>query len=466
MGVTQWSILEQMDEDISNLEKTRPLDEFTQKELFAAYEDRLSLERNLKVTSDDDIILNLADLEQRLSKADGDHAIALTLHKQAIQEIMWRESESLPISCPTCANTQVFHSPCGNPPPCECYSAEPEYYCVYCQTSFLSSEEEAASLILDEDIFEDGGQGLLMDIKPYVQTPVSKKCDHVHEEIVLSGGTKVYASASSNIQKLASIPDFGLYADRSWVLICQWPNEFINWPDMQIPVNHELSLSQITQAYTKAASGLKVDTGCIGAHGRTGTILAIMNMIDTGFEVNAEDSISYIRENYCKKAVETNNQVWFVKYAGFKLGNLEDPGPMTKASMTEPCILSNHVAMKLRGHLSCLSEPDCLTFDKDMERWNNGEVSWVEELAFQKLGNFPLEYGGFAIDGESPHVCSTKEHYAMFMLNKEECCWNGQQCKYWMQDFTEWTTKGVISGVDVSEFDITGLLKLYGESNG
>lgn len=54
--------------------------------------------------------------------------------------------------------------------------------------------------------------------------------------------------------------------------------------------------------------GKKVHIGCIGGHGRTGTVLAALVA-----QINKEaDAISWVRENYCKKAVESKAQIAFL----------------------------------------------------------------------------------------------------------------------------------------------------------
>lgn len=62
----------------------------------------------------------------------------------------------------------------------------------------------------------------------------------------------------------------------------------------------------------------KIHLGCIGGHGRTGTVLAALTKVMLG-EV---DAITYVRDNYCKKAVESEAQVDFlVKHFGIKKVN-------------------------------------------------------------------------------------------------------------------------------------------------
>jgi hypothetical protein len=63
------------------------------------------------------------------------------------------------------------------------------------------------------------------------------------------------------------------------------------------------------------AAGKKIHIGCIGGHGRTGTILAALVTYMTG----NKDSIEYVRKNYCEKAVETTTQIqWLNKHWGIE----------------------------------------------------------------------------------------------------------------------------------------------------
>lgn len=58
------------------------------------------------------------------------------------------------------------------------------------------------------------------------------------------------------------------------------------------------------------SAGKKVHIGCIGGHGRTGTVLAALASVMMPDE---KDSIRWVRENYCNKAVETHAQVEFLR---------------------------------------------------------------------------------------------------------------------------------------------------------
>lgn len=52
----------------------------------------------------------------------------------------------------------------------------------------------------------------------------------------------------------------------------------------------------------------KVHIGCIGGHGRTGTLLTAIVSQMTG----EADAIAYVRKNYCHKAVESRSQIKFL----------------------------------------------------------------------------------------------------------------------------------------------------------
>jgi hypothetical protein len=59
--------------------------------------------------------------------------------------------------------------------------------------------------------------------------------------------------------------------------------------------------------------GKSVFVGCIGGHGRTGMVLSAL----VTFMTDEKDSITYVRENYCEKAVESSQQVkWLGKHFG------------------------------------------------------------------------------------------------------------------------------------------------------
>lgn len=78
--------------------------------------------------------------------------------------------------------------------------------------------------------------------------------------------------------------------------------------DMHAPKNPQSFMEMITWLVDQIRSGKKVHVGCIGGHGRTGQVLVALAAEMLG-EV---DAITYVRKNYCDKAVESKEQVDFL----------------------------------------------------------------------------------------------------------------------------------------------------------
>jgi protein-tyrosine phosphatase len=108
--------------------------------------------------------------------------------------------------------------------------------------------------------------------------------------------------------------DFGLYCDERWAPT--WPAETIDWPDFGVPRDREAAAAQIRTAFERARAGARVEVGCAGALGRTGTVLAAMAVLAG---VPAADAVRWVRENYDARAVETDEQeewvAWFAAKA-------------------------------------------------------------------------------------------------------------------------------------------------------
>lgn len=107
--------------------------------------------------------------------------------------------------------------------------------------------------------------------------------------------------------KRDAIPDYGLYLDRQWSP--PWPHSHLEWPDFGVPESTGALVTALRSVLGKAQAGQRVEVGCHGAHGRTGTALACLAVL-TG--VPARDAVDWIRNTYCAQAVETAEQVAFV----------------------------------------------------------------------------------------------------------------------------------------------------------
>ena len=78
--------------------------------------------------------------------------------------------------------------------------------------------------------------------------------------------------------------------------------------DMEAPSNVARFKKLVTWVCTQLQDGKTVHIGCIGGHGRTGTVISaiVAEMLEE------KDAIQYVRKHYCKKAVESTTQVAFL----------------------------------------------------------------------------------------------------------------------------------------------------------
>jgi hypothetical protein len=102
-------------------------------------------------------------------------------------------------------------------------------------------------------------------------------------------------------------PDYGLYLDHRWRPA--WTHRHLDWPDFGVPSEEAETHRALSDLLERARSGQRVELGCWGGHGRTGTALAVVVAL-SGYP--ADDAVSWVRANYCERAVETPAQADFV----------------------------------------------------------------------------------------------------------------------------------------------------------
>ena len=170
---------------------------------------------------------------------------------------------------------------------------------------------------------------------------------HTATEMVLpdEAGTVVTATSACN-QYDRPTPDFGLYLDRSWK-----PDGMaimLPWQDFGLPnVSHGFADYAIQETYAWAVSGALVEVGCIGGHGRTGTVLACMALLADP-TMSGEDAVWYVRGAYCKHAIETKEQEWYVeRFAATMKGEPEPERP--KAYVHTPQVVATKATPKAEG---------------------------------------------------------------------------------------------------------------------
>lgn len=259
----------------------------------------------------------------------------------------------------------------GTEAKCYCYVPK-KFVCQVCEVS-RDNESDPWNAWIEININEKSPY-----VSPYVPGgsygDFLGKCNHLVVPILLKEVT-VYAS-SLNDRRTTNIPDFGLYADWNWNP--WWRNEHIDWRDYGMPTDYEIAFHQISDAYNKAKSGQIVEIGCIGGHGRTGTILACMAVLDG---MTPDEAVKHLETVYCHLIIETNEQEWFVHWFEARLHGKPTPAKPTIPPVTQTaCTIAQHSAM-LKGGLTECKFVDCKTFELDKDRYLSGEKVPIKTIA-------------------------------------------------------------------------------------
>jgi hypothetical protein len=130
-------------------------------------------------------------------------------------------------------------------------------------------------------------------------------------EVIFPDGTRVRACGLAQRDDNRCWRTFGLYLDDRWQP--DWPAEVIDWVDFGLPRAPEDAARSIRAAFERARKGERVEVGCLGGLGRTGTALACMAVLAG---VPPEEAVAWVRAHYQTQAVETTEQEawvhWFV----------------------------------------------------------------------------------------------------------------------------------------------------------
>lgn len=149
------------------------------------------------------------------------------------------------------------------------------------------------------------------------------KCRHYHRQVPLPDGSMVQASSfTTKLTRRQTAPDFALYCDRIWMPVEHWRAEFIAWPDFGAPLNAMVAADAIIEAWERIDRGWLIETGCVGGHGRTGTVLAAWTILAGIHDV--DNAMKWVWDHYCTEAIESKAQMawldWFIGYADEQFG--------------------------------------------------------------------------------------------------------------------------------------------------
>lgn len=138
--------------------------------------------------------------------------------------------------------------------------------------------------------------------------PVFERHRHL-SRVVLPDGTPLTAASFDPVAPYSRDrdPDYGLYFDSRWQP--PWDHGYVDWPDFGVPANSDGVVGALKAVLERARSGQRVEVGCAGGHGRTGTALACLAVLAGHPPL---DAVAWVRASYCAEAVETPEQEAFI----------------------------------------------------------------------------------------------------------------------------------------------------------
>lgn len=183
-----------------------------------------------------------------------------------------------------------------------------------------------------EDTLDKKGMTVVGSTKSY------KPCYEKHPVLKLGKGTFIGGSCSCPMTDDADVYiglDYSMHTHGSWPWQPQPKKKAIDvsYPitDYQAPKDAGSFKDMVNWVCNQLQKGKTIHAGCIGGHGRTGTLLSAVvaemerrKTMDLGN--HAGNAIGWVRKFYCKKAVESEAQIKFLhKHFGCKIVEAAKP---------------------------------------------------------------------------------------------------------------------------------------------
>lgn len=134
-----------------------------------------------------------------------------------------------------------------------------------------------------------------------------QKCAHSHPALTIDGVGDIQGGSCYTPQGKYDVEILLCYGATLPRNILPWETTLVRYAitDGMTPSDFKAFDRLIDWTIGQMKSGKKVHVGCIGGHGRTGLFLSALVAKATG----NKDAITWVREHYCEKAVETTAQV-------------------------------------------------------------------------------------------------------------------------------------------------------------
>lgn len=130
--------------------------------------------------------------------------------------------------------------------------------------------------------------------------------------IELPSGRRIRGRGVRRPLPVGPSPDFAVHLLGKPPPAVPWESRWVRWPDFRLPSDRQDAREALIQAWIRAQSQ-RVEIACGGGHGRTGTALACIAILDG---VPAQEAVTFVRAHYNPRAVETPGQRRFVAAFG------------------------------------------------------------------------------------------------------------------------------------------------------
>src|SRR2546428_6482709 len=122
-----------------------------------------------------------------------------------------------------------------------------------------------------------------------------------HGILRLPSGRLLRGRALSRSLPAGPIPDFAIYLLDERPAPVDWEARWVRWPDFGLPRDPGDAWDALHEAWRRAEAE-RVEIACRGGHGRTGTALACIAVLDG---VPAHEAVAFVRQHYDPRAIET-----------------------------------------------------------------------------------------------------------------------------------------------------------------
>jgi hypothetical protein len=127
---------------------------------------------------------------------------------------------------------------------------------------------------------------------------------HSRTPVAVGPYTVLCSSFLAHVRTQEEPPIPAFYLDQAWKAVSGSDATFVAWPDFGvIEVD---ALRDLVDAIRRQLDAGPAEIGCLGGHGRTGTLLAAIIAAVEGHDAGA--AIRAVRERYCARAIETPAQ--------------------------------------------------------------------------------------------------------------------------------------------------------------